>query len=149
MAKVIHAAISDIKRRTIFLECGLFSGLIRYFGKIEYDNIEKFHPNKDNVVAYWVDCVPLAELLEQNSISMVDILMIDTEGAELTILQSITQELINIKVVMTESNDRSSRIEVLDFMRNNNFTFIIGLGMDDVYINNLFISEFNVHPTNF
>lgn len=78
-----------------------------------------------------VDCYRFNDLMNHYNIKSIDYLNIDTEGAELTILESIDFEKINIKVIGVENNYCDYRIPKLLVKHGYQFHSIVG---DEFYV---------------
>ena len=78
-----------------------------------------------------VDCYRFNDLMNHYNINSIDYLNIDTEGAELTILESIDFERINIKVIGVENNYCDYRIPKLLVKHGYQFHSIVG---DEFYV---------------
>jgi FkbM family methyltransferase len=141
-SKILNVAIADSESKSIFLEFGVLSGIAKFMDKHEYETIEKYTEDFSKVNAYWVNVRPLSSIIKENSISIIDLLMIDTEGAEYAILQSSYESLTSVKILMTESNNDSNRNKVKTFLSNNNFVHLKQIGMDDVFLNLNYKNEF-------
>jgi len=76
----------------------------------------------------------LNEILDENKIYEIDFLSVDTEGSELKILRSIDFDKFHIKLVIYENGE--NELEIREFMKSKNFSFIRRLGIDDVFENN-------------
>jgi hypothetical protein len=76
-------------------------------------------------IAESVECITLAELLRKHAISSVDLLQIDTEGAEFEIITSIDFDSVPVRFVNYESvllNDRQA--ELAQYMRRFGYTLL-------------------------
>lgn len=143
-SNVINAAIGDVPSKAIFLEFGVLSGIAKFMSMHEYLTIEKYTEDFSKVNAYWVDVRTLKSVLDELRYESVDLLMIDTEGAELPILQASSNVLSEIKVIMAESNIEANRKKLMEFMSSQNFIHYKLVGMDDIFINANFLEEFSV-----
>ena len=68
----------------------------------------------------------------------IDLLMIDTEGAELPILRNMNQEINRFSVCMLESNSQEARLAIKEHMLSYNFSFYKTVGADDIFLNNAY-----------
>jgi len=75
----------------------------------------------------------LNEILEENNIYHIDVLSIDTEGAELKILKSIDYNKFFIDLIIYENGENTNKIR--DFLKSSGFRFHKRLGIDDAFIN--------------
>ncbi len=83
-----------------------------------------------------VKCYLLNELLEQNSISHVNFLSIDTEGGEFDILSSIDFSRYQIDVITVEDNYGDSRF--IPFLSEKGFNFVQKQEQDLIFVNKNF-----------
>ena len=78
-------------------------------------------------------CYLLNDLLEEYDMPCVDLLSIDTEGAELEILQSIDFDRSYIHCIAVENNYKSKAIR--RFLKSKGFKFLKRQVVDDFYVN--------------
>lgn len=74
----------------------------------------------------------LDELLQELGIERVDLLAIDVEGAEVSVLRSLDLRRFGVKVVLVENNERSTRA-ARELIRQG-YHLLIRIGWDDVYV---------------
>lgn len=75
----------------------------------------------------------LNEILEENEVFHIDVLSIDTEGAELKILKSIDYDKFYIDLIIYENGPNGNKER--DFLKTVGFKFYKRLGIDDAFIN--------------
>jgi FkbM family methyltransferase len=93
------------------------------------DQIIKQHGGEKRYIE--VDVITI-DSLKRDMPNEVDFCSIDTEGNELSILETIDFSKLNIKCFTIENNYHDSAIDKL--MRENNYTPIIELGCDYIYV---------------
>jgi len=81
-----------------------------------------------------VPCRLLNKILEENNINYIDVLSIDTEGAETKIIKSIDFNKITIDLIIYENGGKAN--ELRKFLIDKGFKMIKNLGPDDVFKNN-------------
>ena len=114
-AIVIHSAICD-KRQTVH-----FYGNNHASGIVEFSQLSDANKEAAMKRAVAVECLPLADIFQGINVSHVNFFVLDVEGAELNILQSIDWSLTSFDVLAVET-ERSNRRpgyaeEVTAFMR--------------------------------
>ena len=73
----------------------------------------------------------LQNLLDINKITKIDYLSIDTEGAELSVLQGINFEKTNIQVISCENNFSDDSVKL--FLKNKGFNFVEKVCADEIF----------------
>eukprot|EP00960_Hanusia_phi_P038608 753509-Hanusia_phi.AAC.8 len=73
-----------------------------------------------------VNVVTLADIFRQENFQNVDLLSIDTEGAELHVLRGVDWDKINISIIILEMLDRNSQEsrEIFDFLHDRGYSQI-------------------------
>ena len=133
-SEVINACVADHVGRSIFLDYGYLAGLCKFMGPREHAYIESYNASDDQVRAYWVDTVPLAELLRARAIDTVHLLAIDVEGAELAILRSLDFTAVRVEVILVECNSREVAAEVKHFLLEKGYQFLRRIGVDRLFV---------------
>lgn len=132
-----NVCIDDWKGKKYFLKCSgyiteMYSGILDYLDprhKLRIDNeILEFGGDKEIIE---VDCITLHELLKINNIREIDLLSLDVEGAEQTILQSINFNEVRINVILVENNFNEDHIRA--YLRSKGYQFITRIGKDDIF----------------
>ena len=111
-------------------------------GIVEQYNPEHIERIKDENAEYGgessiieVNCEPLSSILESNNINVVDYLSLDTEGSELSILETIDFNAVKINIIDIEINYQSEADSILKLLLDNNFDCVGQLGCDFVFVN--------------
>lgn len=111
----------------------MLSGLIDKYDPRHFDRmlkeIEYFGGTYDIID---VQCYLLNDLLEQNGISHVNFLSIDTEGGEFDILSSIDYSRFKIDVITVEDNYQDERF--VEFLNDKGYNFVRRLGCDLLFV---------------
>ena len=83
-----------------------------------------------------VDCITLEDVLDLVNSPVIDILSLDTEGAELQILSSFDFSRYRISTILVENFDliNSYQIEALLFSKG--YSKVAIIGGDSVYVHN-------------
>lgn len=108
----------------------------------EFDNLVRFAESSNSIKPLIIDEVLLEEVIKDHSINPLDLLMIDTEGAEETILRASEQILAYTKVILAECNTSSALQSLITYLESRNFIFVKSLAIDNVFINRSFAEEF-------
>lgn len=74
----------------------------------------------------------LDSILEENNINKIDYLSIDTEGSELSVLQSIDLEKYYVKVISAEHNGYNDNVK--NYLVGKGYRFITKICADEIYI---------------
>ncbi len=108
-----------------------WSGLddfIRKFDEDEMDRIDAAGP----IGAMPLPCFPLRDLLEKHGIRVVDYLSLDVEGAELSVLESVDWDRVEIRVITVEINRKDDAISSL--LLGCGYRRWSTIGPDEVYV---------------
>jgi len=83
----------------------------------------------------------------KNKLNIPDVMFIDTEGNELSILKGGTKVIVEVPIIFIENNcDFLTIILIRNFMKINGFRLIARLGnLDDVFINKRFFKNININ----
>ena len=121
-ATVIHSAICD-KRQTVH-----FYAHNHESGIVEFSQLSDGKREAAMKMSKAVECLPLADIFLGINVSHVNFFVLDVEGAELTILQSIDWTLTKFDVLAVETDRRSRRPgyaeEVAAFMLSKGYTIV-------------------------
>jgi len=81
----------------------------------------------------WIDveCITLDSIFEQNNVTTVDYLKIDTEGSELPILQAIDFSSVDIKCIDVENNYNT---DFNSFFLSKGYKLLLKNNIDEVYV---------------
>ena len=74
----------------------------------------------------------LDEILEEVGLERVDLLAVDVEGAEVSVLRSLDLRRFGVKVVLVENNERSTRVPRELFRQG--YRLLLRIGWDEVYV---------------
>lgn len=74
----------------------------------------------------------LSSILDENSISKVDYLSIDTEGSELSVLKSIDFNRFDVNVISVENNNYHNL--VYEYLTSNGYEFLLRVCGDEIYM---------------
>ena len=134
-SEVINSCLSNQKGRSIFLDYGYLAGLCKFMSMKEHEYIEEYNSRDDHVRAYWVATEPLSGILECRKIQRINLLAIDVEGAEVSVLETIDFSSVFIDVILVECNMESAAKAVEKVLVENGFSRSRVLGADHLYIN--------------
>lgn len=79
-----------------------------------------------------VEMKPIQSLLDAHGFNHVDLLSIDTEGSELSVLRGLDFESTRVSVIVIERNYESGAVPKL--LKSKGFTRLMALGFDDIYV---------------
>lgn len=79
-------------------------------------------------------CLTLTEILEENKITHIDYLSVDTEGSEYEVLMGVDFSKISVDVITVENNYPDSFGKVDELLVRNGFKHIFTLTGDEVYV---------------
>ena len=130
--KCINVACSNSKgmRNFIFHPCSFVSGLSEFLTsehKLGFGTEEAIKTGAAKEVLVY--CEVLNDIFDQNELTEIDFLSIDTEGADLAILMSIDFEKFNIKVIAVEGIPEM----FLDFMLSKGYVSFGRIGNDAIF----------------
>jgi len=77
----------------------------------------------------------LNSILEENKISHIDYLSIDTEGSEFSIIRNIDFSKYTIDTISAENNDPND-LSVRNFLESNGYRYITKCCSDEIYVKN-------------
>lgn len=133
----MKSALPNIEETTKFLDIkgygiGL-SGLInkydpRHIQRIQY---ETQHPDNKGHEIIEVKTEKLNDILNKYKITNIDFLSIDTEGSELSILETIDFDKINIDIVTIEDNYKDASL--MKFFTDRNYSFVKEIECDKIF----------------
>ena len=134
--KTIQKAISNTEGISQFFKIKgnseMLSGLVDYYNEEHITRINR-EIEQDNQDYDYIDVICSTfdnEITETN----IDILSLDTEGSELSILKSIDFSKYNIKVMIIEYNYHNP--ELLQLLNDNNFEILKHCGYLDLVVKN-------------
>ncbi len=137
----LNIAITNKKGSEKFIESnedmlsGLSSGMVM-------EHIDRIKKSKEGEKTYSVDTDLLKNILEEHGVSNINLLSIDVEGNELSVVKSINFKKTFIDVIIFESNDynKNNTLKIKKILNKNNFFEFKSSG--DTYMINL-LSQFN------
>ena len=137
----LKCSLSNIEVTTTFLDIkgygrGL-SGLIdeydqRHKQRIQY---EMHHPDNKGYEIVEVQTEKLNDILNKYDITNIDFLSIDTEGSELSILETIDFNKINIDIITIEDNYKDTNL--IKFFIDRNYSFVKEIECDKIFKKNI------------
>ena len=106
-AAVYNACVSNVTAREDFLQCTgytrMLSGLVSSMSHEHHARIHReinLHGGASQIVE--VEVLRLADIFAARGMTHIDLLSIDTEGAELQVLQGIDWDRVHISVIILE-----------------------------------------------
>jgi len=130
--KCLNVAVADVDECGETLEFAMWKeGPLGHSGilGIDYGHKEKLQNYDHEIIK--VKCFPLKTILREESIHRVDVLDIDVEGAEASVLRSIDFKECHFNLISVEK----SSSEIGEILSANGFRFLCNLGSDTVYRN--------------
>jgi len=128
----LNVAVADVDEGGETLEFAMFkerpfghSGLV----EIDYKNLDDLKDHEHEIIK--VKCLPLKKILRDNRISRVDVLDIDVEGAEASVIRSIDFTECHFNLISIEGT--KPEIEKILFAKG--FRILCNLAKDTVYRN--------------
>lgn len=79
---------------------------------------------------------PLQWYIDSAGYKIIDLLSIDTEGSEFSVIKGIDFEKTHINVICFEDNYIEKSIPILEYLLSKNFTLVMRLGGDFILTNN-------------
>jgi len=135
--KCLNVAVADVDECGDTLEFAMWKeGPVGHSGvlSINYRHTDKLK-NYDHEIIN-AKCLPLKKILRDESIQRVDVLDIDVEGAESSVIRSIDFTECHFNLISIEQ----SSLEIEEILSANGFQLLCHLGEDFVYRNNTQIS---------
>ncbi len=135
----VKGCITDHEGTLLFRQVGesgeMSSGLVEKYDPLHIQRIEAAHCSAKY---FQVHCYTLSSLMKKYDIQKIDFLSIDTEGGELDILQSLSdEELACIDVIAVEDNYKDPKL--VQFFTEKGFKIIVRLEMDIICRNTLYM----------
>ena len=133
----INGCISDSEGEEDFVVFPEYTDMLSGLAKTFDDNIKEIvdskikTQNNDSSKIIKVKTFLINKILEEHNITHIDFVSIDTEGAELSILQTIDFDKINIDYFTIENNNYDNKIK--NFMKSKGYKLIEILGCDELY----------------
>ena len=136
LCKCLNVAVSNFDGKVAFqVNTGhteMLSGLVLNYSRKHKKRIAtelKQYGGTSNL--HLIQSLKLETIVSNYSLGEIDILMIDVEGGEFSILQSVDFNKVRINSILIERN-YSSR-PVYQFLLKNGFSRLVSLGGDDLY----------------
>ncbi len=130
--KCINVAVADVDECGETLEFAMWKeGPVGHSGilGIDYSHKDKLKNYQHEIIK--VKCFPLKKILRDEGIRRVDVLDIDVEGAESSVLRSIDFTECHFNLISIEM----SNSEIEEILYANGFRFLCNLGKDFIYRN--------------
>ena len=110
----------------------MLSGLIDKYDPRHRELVDRLGPQaRDTHEIIKVKCIPIMDILQDNNITHIDYLSIDTEGGELDIIKSIDFNKIAIDVIDVENNYHDDEFQ--KFLATKGYKLESHLGVDDIF----------------
>ena len=129
-----NVALADFEGTAEFVDCDagvdqkMLSGLRSHF---DDRHIQRLNHVATAAQAIQVPVARLSSLLEKHGLDHIDLCSLDTEGAELAILESLDLDRFHISVFTIENNFGESTLP--DLMRRKGYEFVARLEQDFVF----------------
>ncbi len=138
----LNVAVSDKNGTVRFLvnsgRTEMLSGIVEnYPAKLKKRIQNEIRSHGGNSIEIEVESRTLETIALEVGVSAIDLLFIDVEGGEYSILKAIDFSKIKVNAILIERNYSSRPIYQL--LLQNDFTRIIALGGDDLYISNNYL----------
>lgn len=135
--KKYNVCVSNVETDLNFYEikgyAEMLSGIKSEYDDRHLDRIEsEVHKNGGEINVIKVKSMMLNSILEENNIKDIDYLSIDTEGSELSVLQSVNLEKYNIKVISVEHNGYNDNVK--SYLTSNGYKYVTKICADEIYI---------------
>ena len=88
----------------------------------------------EKVLPFWAPALFLGEIILEAQVKVVDFLSIDVEGAELSVLNGIDLNQIQVDLILIETPNDSAAIE---YLKENNYEHIVDLGANHFFKRNI------------
>lgn len=133
--QLINACVSDQKGDKQFLAVDgpeMLSGLVEKYDKAHLERIEEeIKTMGGGQETINVACFTLDEILNEQNISRVDYLSVDTEGGELDILKSVDLDSIFVDLISIENNYKTQMIR--KYLEKYGYKLIAIADCDEIY----------------
>lgn len=111
----------------------MLSGLKNEYHPDHVKRIEKEYSEfGGKIEEFEVDCFTFTEIIKKYKIKNIDFLSIDVEGSEMTILNNINFDEVDIKALTIENNYKDNTI--INFLVQKNYIFLGSLGADNIFL---------------
>lgn len=133
--RLVHGAVSDRPGTASFLyveDIPELSGLVATYHPRHLERVGRELAEIEGTMSTMeVPCFCLGDLLDEEGITHVDFLSLDTEGSELAILKSIDFDRFSIDVIAVENNYHNP--EYHSFLASKGYRLITRLACDELY----------------
>ncbi|WP_417897199.1 FkbM family methyltransferase [Bacillus haimaensis] len=129
----IENSYADFRQLSGPLE--MLSGLVTEYDKRHIKRINRQSENtgsESKIIK--VKTFTLQSILDKFNVTHIDLLSIDTEGAELATLKSIDFTKVRVECIAVENNYQDKIVE--EFLNNLGFSIIKKLEFEDIYLHN-------------
>ncbi len=130
--KCLNVAVADVDESQETLEFAMWKeGPLGHSGilGIDYRHTDKLKNYEHEIIK--AKCLPLKKILSNECIRRVDVLDIDVEGAEASVLRSIDFTKCHFNLISIETGN----LEIEEILSAKGFRFLCNLGEDIVYRN--------------
>jgi len=113
----------------------MLSGFLDFYHPDHKKRIEselKIHGGSKEIIK--VQCLPFSKVVELHDVKKIDLLSIDVEGSEESIIRSIDFEQVEIDIIICENNYYETNIQY--FLEEKGYSHIGKIQIDDVYKKN-------------
>jgi len=111
----------------------MLSGIKSEYDSKHFDRINsEIEKNGGEINVIKVKSITLNSILEENNITNIDYLSIDTEGSELSVLKSIDLDKYYVRVISAEHNGYND--DVKNYLIGKGYKFITKICADEIYI---------------
>jgi len=111
----------------------MLSGLANEYDSRHIERIkQELHVHGGNYQLIKVKTYPLQLIFDIHGITHVDFCSIDTEGSELTVLQSIDFSKVQIECIIAENNYKENT--VVEYLQKLGYQLVDQLDLDDVFV---------------
>jgi len=136
--RALNCCVGNASRKEKFLVlpeiAEHLSGMLKTYDRRHISRIkDKLNRCSGESQVIEVDCYTLTALLEREGISRIDYLSVDTEGAEIQVLQGMDFRQCPVSVLTIENNYRDIRIPLM--LSRRGFRLAAIIGVDEVYVN--------------
>ena len=145
-----NCAISEVETDVNFLAitgpCNVLSGIVEFYNPQHLERINRelsmyssypegheYYSTRENIK---IKTVRLETLFDKYQMKDIDLVSIDVEGAEMSVLKSINFDKVNINCFLIENNYGLS--EETEFLKSKGYTLFGNIQWDAVFVKNTF-----------
>jgi FkbM family methyltransferase len=133
----LNVAADNVNSEKMFTsiegECNALNGLTEYYNDMHLKRIE-LETGNVNVSEVQVECRRLEDIFTMYDIRHVDYMSIDTEGAEMAVLQGIDFDKVDIRIIGVEENYEHESILVREYLYSKGYMFRAKIQGDAIFI---------------